>query len=67
MKIRLKKIGIDIIKEFNNKSELFDFTKRELERKGIIENDMERKILNSNDYNRFTIYDLVNEIDYRRI
>ena len=69
MKIKIEKNYNGIIKQFNNKKELFEFVQKEIISK-IYDNEeegkMKFKILQGKSEN-FTIYDLIKMIDYKRI
>ncbi len=66
MKILLKKVYIGTSREFKNKDELIEFTKKYIEKKGIIDNSFEHRVLfNKN----VTIYDCLEVLkgDYIRV
>lgn len=69
MGIKIEKNYNGIIKEFNNKKELFEFVQREIQNRSFENNQQEKlkiKILQGKS-KYFTIYDLIKMIDYKRI
>lgn len=65
MKIVLKRNGTGTIKEFENKEELLDFAGELIERRNVIDNDTQAKIVGRN--KNLTISEIVDEIDYTRV
>lgn len=68
MKIKLIKNGSGTKKEFKNKLELFVFVQNHIANTIYSKDEQENKkikILKTNNYNKFNIYELVNMIDYK--
>lgn len=68
MIIKIQKKYINTIKTFENKEALYNFVKNEILKKGIFENKKQVSFIKSNNYNSYTISNIVDLLsDYKRI